>query len=260
MENTQPTKIDTFTWDNLKADGPHTHISVMELFLQSVAQPSLEAVERKLDEIRSSVDPLAGFEMIEYEPLYSSTLQGYFLVVQSIWERQLRGYLIACALELGWVSKDILLLKKDTWERLQAQFLKLRGIALSEFESFQDLHLLHLLGNACRHGDGDSAKQIFSAYPGLWANWPPTRPEWWDGPPLKDIPTHPSFEQVTLPHALLKQMVQSVIWFWEDYDYIYTNSIKSKHHTVPRTLGKMRQNRAERVRVWSASAPLADTA
>ncbi|WP_457446525.1 hypothetical protein [Roseateles sp. P5_E4] len=253
MNDVEPLRdIEEVTWTNLRADSySGSHRDPVALFLNDVINPSLDAIEARIGHAQREEGLAADFELIDLEPLHSSTLQGYTLTVQSVWERQLRGYLIACAKEQGWDGEKIDKLQRKDWDWLCKRFKDLKGVALEAFPSFSDLDLLMLLGHACRHGDGAAARKLFDRCPGLWVNWPPALPDGWPGEPLKNVPSYPPFKDVTLTRDLLTQMVIGVIWFWEDWELIYTNSLKRKHWSVHETVKQMRRRRAERVRVWS---------
>jgi hypothetical protein len=244
--------IETFTWVNLPwADiGTDSHGSALELFQRDVVEPAFKVLSDKLLELSASESDLAAFELLDYEPLYCATIEALTLAIQSMWERQLRAYLVACARCLDKEPAYTARLHAADWARLQEHFAELRGIELRAFPSFADLDLLQLLGNACRHGDGRSAKALFDRHPWLWPSWPPD-PTLHEAaePPAADA--RPSFQDVAIASELPGQMVLAIVWFWEDQRYIYTNSISQKHTTAVRHLAEARQRRQARQRVWT---------
>lgn len=68
----------------------------------------------------------------------------------------------------------------------------------------------------------------------------------------QDGPKNPPFDSITLPECLLEQMIQSVIWFWEDIEHMRCNSFKRKHRSVVAKISTWQASRAYRdgSRVW----------
>lgn len=246
--------VETFTWNNLQADiflGQHAH--AMRLYLENVVTPALNAIEARLDEMSRSNEPADVFGLDGMKALQRSTIEAFALSLQSLWERQLREFLKGCARELKRSAKQVEELERVKWETLLKQFQELRGLPLDSFESFRELELLHLLGNACRHGDGGSARILSQRWPELWPNLP------WSNAPLVPCPAplgpdgasriiSRPFSEVSLSRSLLEQLTYAVIWFWEDHNYIYTNSISAKNSGINNALAKMREERARRRR------------
>jgi hypothetical protein len=70
---------------------------------------------------------------------------------------------------------------------------------LSAFYSFSDMKRLELLANACRHGDGESATQLFKRHPELWPDRPTTITPLSDGLELAAPILPPSFDSIVVP-------------------------------------------------------------
>jgi hypothetical protein len=241
--------IEKFTWDNLQADiYLGLHANAMRLFLENVVNPALDSIDARHNELSRSDEPSTVFELADVEALRGSTIEALALSIQSQWERQLREFLKDCARELKRSDAYVASLATDHWVTLLERFQDLRGLPLQAFDSFSDLDLLQLLGNACRHGDGKSARMLYERRPEFWSHRPPVFPVSWSETALANRPNHPSFSEVSLPRSLLVQLAYAVIWFWEDHNYIYTNSIKCKHYSIDGTLAKMRDERTRRPR------------
>jgi len=246
--------VETFTWNNLQADiflGQHA--LAMRLYLENVVTPALDAIEVRLDEMSRSNEAADVFGLDGMKALQRSTIEAFALSLQSMWERQLREFLKSCARELKRPEGQVKELEGAKWETLLKRFHELRGLPLNAFDSFRELELLQLLGNACRHGDGPSTETLSQRWPELWPDLP------WSDAPLVPRPaplgpdgasriTSRSFSEVSLSRSLLVQLTYAVIWFWEDHNYIYTNSITVKHSSVDGALAKMRDERARRRR------------
>lgn len=241
--------IERFTWENLQSDVYlGLHANSMRLYLDGVVTPALNAIDNMRDELSRSDEPGTVFELGDVDALRQSTIETFALSIQSQWERQLRNFLKGCARELKRSDAYVASLSTDNWTKLLERFQDLRGLPLQKFDSFPDLDLLQLLGNACRHGDGNSARKLYERWPELWPNCLPAIPVSCSESPLNCLPTQVSFSQVSLSRLLLVRLAEAVIWFWEDHNYIYTNSIKRKHNSIEGALVKMRDERALRRR------------
>jgi hypothetical protein len=130
-------------------------------------------------------------------------------------------------------------------------------LPLQSFNTYSDLDLLHVFGNALRHGDGPAAQKLHERCPSLWWNWLAPNTHIAAGSfsiiVPADAPKHPNFADITLPEAVLEQMMQSVIWFWEDIEHIRCNSFKRKHTSVVEKIDRWRLERLDRPgkRVWN---------
>jgi hypothetical protein len=244
--------VETFTWDNLQADiFLDQHAYAMRLYLPNVVTPALDAIEVRLDEMSRSNEPADVFGLAGMKALQRSAIEAFALSLQSLWERQLREFIKSCARELKRSAKQVEELEHANWETLSQRFQELRGLPLDVFDSFRELELLSLLGNACRHGDGKSSRMLSQRWPELWPNLP-----WADAPPVPcpaslepdgvSNTTSRTFSEVCLSRSLLVKLTYAVIWFWEDHNYIYTNSITVKNSGIDNALAKMREERARR--------------
>lgn len=222
-----------------------SHIISIGHFRNTVVRPSLSALSAELDKLNNSDGLSDEFLVGDFEELQKRTIEGYLIAVQSMWERGIRGMLITLELRM---SDGTLLdaIKAVSWVKLKAHFLRLLGIPIESFYSYGDLELLQNLGNAIRHGDGNSALQLYQLYPYFWPC------EKWSNPKNSlnhNAPEHtqlsdtaPSFDQISIPAYVLEQMIQSVMWFWEDIDNIRCNSFKRKHITVVHRLNEWESN------------------
>ncbi|AYQ26575.1 MULTISPECIES: hypothetical protein [unclassified Polaromonas] len=257
--------ISTYAWlDHDSLDFPGAHVRALELFRDSVVRTSLLAVDREIDDNTQSEDEGAVFFESDLAELHHATVQGYLLTVQAMWERGLRRLLVTREKQLCG-AECVGLLYKATWSKhagtkgLQWHFERLLGLPMEAFDSYGDLDLLQNLGNAVRHGDGGSAKRVHELAPSLWWNWFPPGESYKAGPFEINIPTdwpkHPSFDKVTLSQAVLEQMIQSVLDFWEDLENVRCNSFRRKHDSVERRLAAWPNERALRrsTRVWTPS-------
>lgn len=240
----------------------------LELFRDKVIYPSLAELEATIDRLQASADDLDAFVLIDLEPLHQTTMEGYVLAVQSMFERSLRGMLQRAAARMfpedtpsAWNDR----IRRATWSgdgnTLQKLFRKLMGFPLSELDPDGDLDLLQELGSAMRHGDGRAAENIHRWCPELWVNWlPPGYVLDIDGFPLvrvpDDAPAHPSIEAISFPRALLEQMILSVLWFWRDIEYLRCRSFRACHPSTVRQLEASREARRSRAsqRAWSRAS------
>lgn len=234
-----------FTWKNCMAD-VHTyrHGRMARAYFDDVVAPSLDALNAQIDEWSRSDSGAAAFAKDDVEELRRVTMLAFCLSIQSMWERQIRTYLRGCADELkpdsGLASKAMTV----SWGKMDKLFHDLRGISLREFDEYADLDLLHLLGNACRHGDGKSARQLWEKYPGLW----PTRrrPRARIKTPVSQTEKIPSIDSIVISRDLVGRFVDAIASFWDETEYIYLESIERKHESVEAKLVTMRRERAAR--------------
>ena len=252
--------ITNYAWLDHDSIGlPGSHLESLKLFRDSVVQPSLQALDAEITKLQGSNDPAAVFIYDEYAALFQTTVESYLIAVQSMWERGLRAMLIQREKKLTQTSQP-LVLERATWggksPSLQDHFFRLMGIPLHAFDSYPDLDLLQSLGNAIRHGDGAAARKVHQLCPNLWFNWIAPGEEIVAGPfrmvAPHDGPRNPPFDLITLPESVLGQMIQSVMWFWEDIENMRCNSLKRKHHSVVAKISAWQASRAHRQssRVW----------
>ncbi len=239
---------------------PETHVRALALFRDSVVRPSLLVVDGEIRANDASDEPGAAFFEGDLAELHQATVEGYLLTVQSMWERGLRGLLVKRDKRLCG-GQNVERLHRANWSNdtkgLQSHFERLLAVPLSAFDSYSDLDLLQNLGNAIRHGDGQSAKRVHELAPSLWWNWFPPGTTY-DAGPFKvsvpaDWPAHPSFDKVTLTEAVLEQMIHAVSGFWTDIECIRCNSFRRIDETVRRRLDAWPAEREQRrrTRFWT---------
>ncbi|RVA56335.1 hypothetical protein EN933_06435 [Mesorhizobium sp. M7A.F.Ca.US.001.01.1.1] len=223
------------TWTNCRADiGTYAHVRTIEMFLESVAIPSVRAIDDRVDQLRASEEVVAMFDLSDMEDLRAVTLSALCLSLQSMWEQQLRGYLCACAEELakerpGLVSK----LRGRDWEYLKRQFLELRKLPFSHFKAHRDLDLLQLLGNFCRHGEGRASAVIRADFPEFCMQIPASPPM-----PFEDSIGSPARLDIVVEVKDLERFAKAVVSFWTEAEWIYNNSISRKHESTVRAIKK----------------------
>jgi hypothetical protein len=221
------------TWRNAHADIDATsHPTTVRMYLEQVVTPALLTLDRRIATLDTSDEPGAVFEKADTEAVKEATLQAFCLSIQSLWERQLRGYLVSCATEFG--RGDLVKkIERATWIDLQSYFRELRAHALSAFASFPELDLLRTVGNVCRHGDGAAARKLHADHPEFW---PPKS----EGLEVFGLDAHiddePRADALLVSAETLANFVSAIIAFWDDAEFIYINSLTSKHSSVLRRL------------------------
>jgi len=227
-----------FRWQNCYADvAASQHDKTIKSYLDEVIVPALSSLDRRIEELGRSEEPWAVFEQSDVKDVLRETKIAFALAVQSIWERQLRSYLMGCAREL---HPELLgrKVERADWTGLRKLFEQLRGIELDAFPSFRALDTLQLLGNACRHGDGASAEELTRRCPDLWRPIPPM--------PFDDAPLEVNFRTVSMMEVSVERLrgfVEAIGEFWQDAEYIYNESIDSKHPSLVATLARERSMR-----------------
>ena len=234
-----------FRWKNCAADTTTwRHGRLAREFLHDVVQPSLYALDARIDKCSASDDPVAAFVLNDVEELRRVTTMAFCLSIQSMWERQIRTYFRGCAIAF---SNDRATTEKALvapWEDLDEFFLELRGIRMSSFEEYRQLDLLHLLANVCRHGDGPSSRRLWHRCPEFW----PDR-IYHPRPSRTTVTTAkaaPSSANMHLAGDRLHTFVSAIASFWEEVEYIYLESLERKHESVERKLAKLRRERAKK--------------
>lgn len=227
-----------FRWKNCFADVQASkHDVTIQSYFHDVILPALATLDRRIDELGRAGFPGHEFARADMQDVLRETKLAFGLSIQSIWERQLRAYLLGCAREL---RPGQPVTKKETanWEALCALFREMRGIGLDAFPSFPELDLLQHLGNACRHGDGKSATQLAYRSPDLWRAIP-QMPAKFNLPPLGPPPV----AMMDIPVERLRQFVGAIAEFWRDATYIYNESLEGEH---PGLEARLVRERAER--------------
>jgi hypothetical protein len=242
-----------FRWKNCFADVLSSRNGPMaQSYIRDVVEPSVDAMERAIAGLQERVDdPAAIFGVGPAEELLHTTLLGYCLSIQAMWEKQLRIYLRGCAEELKADLRVSEKINQASWSELSAIFKQLRGVPLTAFAEYDTLNLLQLLGNVCRHGSGTSLRQLIKTHPQLWPQEEreegiPLPP----GPPFKPALTA---ENLQVSRALLRSLASAIDSFWRETEYIYNESIERKHESLERALVEERRRRAGRGLPWDPS-------
>ena len=242
-----------FRWKNCGADvATWRHGRMLQEFFLDVVQPTLDALDAKVDEWSKSDDPVAPFVLRDVQELRRATTMAFCLSIQSMWERQVRTYLKDSAREL---STDRSLAERALvarWEDLDQLLFDLRGIHLSSFREYCQLDLLHLVANACRHGDGPSSEKLWRRFPKFW----PDRVGQSRRVRSASLETQkgPSANTMLIAREQLGSFVGAIVSFWEGVEYIYLESIERKHETVEEKLLELRKERTKRSKVQNYAA------
>lgn len=217
---------------------------MVQQYLSDVVEPALAALNEQIKRWTDSDEGGARFAQADAEELLRATVEAFCLSIQSLWERQLREYLCNSAryLNSGSGQKRI---QKANWSELNAIFLELRGVSLEEFDSYEVLDLLQVLGNACRHGDGKASNDLFKRCPELWPDLSnlPLLPGWAE--PMEPV-APPSFSSVIIPKEFLIRFITAIAWFWDDTEYIYLQSLERRHPSADARIIAMRREREKR--------------
>jgi hypothetical protein len=240
---------------------PHPYM--LDLYRIGVVEHALGEINWKIDHYHKSSEDAAPFIHSNYVDLHQSALEGFLLTIQSMWERSVRNILVACATKLNYSPKSLNDIRRSPWSEqdknnLEFFFEELIGLPIRDFDSGQDLLLLHVMGSALRHGDGPASKRLFALQPGLWQHWlaPGANISGINYTVPMDAPAHPSVSLITIPEELLRQMMMSVNWFWEDMDYIRCRSFVRMHESTSRYLRELEGKRLQRPqqRVWTPAS------
>ena len=237
---------DFFRWTNCEYSdvlAGFYNARTVKAYLTGVVQPSLAALDKQIQDWNESKDPIALVAIDDIEVLRNATVEAYCLAIQSLFERQLRTYLAGCA---GFLKKPELVPKvqQARWDRLNELFLELRGIALKDFQQYENLDFLQLLGNVCRHGEGPSLETLRKQHPELWPGLGHQIP----GPDGKPMPFVPSGYNLVVVRRQLDAFAESVAGFWDVCEYIYNESIDAKGGSLTQRIPSLRQEFAGKIR------------
>jgi hypothetical protein len=231
------------------------HINTIQMYRDELVRPSLWALDQKIEAMSNSDEPADVFGREDFTELRQSTIEGFLLTTQSIWERGLRGLMVDAACQKSETPKKIEAIKSARWavkDGIQAHFQALFNTSLDLFGCPSDLQVLQEMGNALRHGDGRSAERLHELCPSLWTHWLPPGTVIMAGSSEYHVsiyaPRHPSFNDITLQNSVLEQMMLTVLWFWEDVEFVRCNSFARKAASVVTHLEEMRKNRKNRHR------------
>ncbi|MGY2964652.1 hypothetical protein ACVWZP_005601 [Pseudomonas sp. TE36184] len=222
----------------------HNNGDTVRDFMSLVVQPSLAALERKRQELARAAqdDVVFHFALSDHEGLIQRTYMTFALAIQSLWEQQIRSYLICC---LGRHTIEGVTLKKletATWgTKLNALFFKVRGIELSSFDSYPALTQLQMLGNACRHGDGDSARDLHTLHPELWPT--PIQFPWLDSSMEPPSPPKPPVQHLQITLEILTRYVSAIALFWLDMDRLGMESLLDKQPDMQYRVAELLERR-----------------
>jgi len=260
--NLLTSNLESLRWNHELALTAVNQISILEMYRDEVVRPSLRLLGDKLEAFARSHNAADVFAHDDFSDLHHSTVEGFLLTTQAMWERGLRGMMVEAATRQRADEKTIESIKSARWAEkdkvgVQAHFSALFGASLEWFGCYRDLHVLQEMGNALRHGDGRSAVRLHKLCPSLWTHWlPPGTIIPLDNVAFRvpdNAPRHPSFDNITLTSAVLEQMMLAVLWFWQDVEFVRCNSFTRKGAPVVRMLERMRAERAERdaQRLWT---------
>lgn len=225
-------KLPNFKWRNCYGDVICARFDgVVRAYWEKVALPALQSAESEVQFWANSGNDADVFMYSDMLDQHLVTAAAMCLSLQSIWERQLRAYLLACALEPRLEAQLIRKLQHDQWDKLQIHFQRMRGVPLQAFLSFPDLDLLVQMGNVCRHGAGRAANQLWRTYPELWP---------YSGS-HNQADMAPPVEHMHIGTPLLRRLAGAIEAFWQMIGYLYRESITRKHISLERRLPAERQ-------------------
>lgn len=213
-------------------------------YLNWVVKPSIAALEIHRQELAHAAedDVVFNFALSDHERLIQRTYMTFALAIQSLWEQQIRSYLTTCVgnFIIDGVTRDKL--EKGTWgTELNAVFFKVRGVELNNFDSYAALTQLQMLGNACRHGDGDSARALHTLHPELWPA--PIQFPWLDSSTEPPPPPKPPVQHLQITLEILTRYVSAIALFWLDMDRLGMESLLEKQPHIQSRVTELLERR-----------------
>jgi len=198
--------------------------NVVQDYLSLVVEPSLQALRRRSEELMAITDDALftkAFQIADHSALEQKTAMAFCLGIQSLWEQQIRTYMVSCTRQFfnpGVPEDQAVKAIEDEIEKIQKvgwgsdfnkSFMNARGLDLSKFQSYESLGLLMLLGNVCRHGEGSAARTLREKHKDLWSAPDPLLEEFFGIRPVSDI---------QLPLELLRSLVHAIVLFWRELE------------------------------------------
>ncbi|WP_343665008.1 hypothetical protein [Paraburkholderia tropica] len=233
----------TFCLADIEAAGNALRVCT---FLRDVVEPALAALDADIERWANTTEGGAPFAHADAKELLRSTTEAFCLSIHALFERQLRRWVSGCVVALGASPERIGRARNKNLNNLDQLMREVRGVPLRTFDSYPDLLRLQTLANACRHGDGDSAQDVFKQFPELWPEWA-IAPVPMPGQSLSHVPpAPPSFDSIVIPRQWLLDFVDAVAWFWEDVEYVHCGSLNDPNPSANHRLTALRQSRMER--------------
>lgn len=217
---------------------------VVDDYLNWVVKPSIAALETHRQELAHAAedDVVFSLALSDHEGLIQRTYMTFALAIQSLWEQQIRSYLASC---LGrHVIEGVILrqIENASWgAKLNVLFFKVRGVELSSFDSYPALTQLQMLGNACRHGDGDSARDLHTLHPELWPA--PTQFPWLDSSMEPPSSPKPPVQHLQITLEILTRYVGAIALFWLDMDRLGMESLLDKQPNLQNRVTELLERR-----------------
>ncbi|MBL4799516.1 MAG: hypothetical protein JKY50_19105 [Oleispira sp.] len=226
-------------WNNCHADVVATCYPKMARgFFDDVVMPSISKLNSDIRRYSTSKDPVDLFYLSDTEDVLEETMKAFCLSIHSIWERQLRSYLVGCAKSNERHSSLIKKIENEKWEKLCMLFLKLRGISMRSFKAYDVLDTLQLAANVCRHGDGPSARRLYEKRPDFWLKGVDVDFSMPGNPNIEGVSER--YSDMVITQEILANYVEAIELFWAQANYIYNESILEKHPTLIAKLEKAR--------------------
>ena len=198
---------------------------VVQDYLGLVIEPSLQTLQRRRDaliENPATDDLIKALQVHDHAALEQKAAMAFCLAIQSLWEQQIRAYVRCCVQQFSIPGVTVDDAETKTWgEGFYAIFKAARGLELQSFKSFNQLNLLMLLGNVCRHGEGPAANSLWKKRPDLWPESIPVAPLPLPGDnPSKHTTYRPPISSIEFRPELLRSLVEAVVLFWRDLEYL----------------------------------------
>ena len=206
-----------------------------DAFLKSVMRPSMQTLNERLVSLQqNSNHAISTFAAYDHGQLMTHANMSFCLAIHSLWERQIRTYLIGTVQHLRMTKPAVKDIQAATWTETVKYFRSVKGHDLKKFDSYDRLDTLQLLGNTCRHGDGVSSKRLFAKCPELW---PEASKSFWVGPV-------PSVLFLQIPDAFIAKLVDAIVLFWIDMRIL---SFEHLAEQIPSLADQLAALKAERV-------------
>ena len=202
---------------------------VVRDYLELIVEPSLQTLQRRRDELIANPatdDLIKALQVHDHAALEQKAATAFCLAIQSLWEQQIRTYIRCCVQQFSIPGVTVDATETKTWgEDFYAMFKTVRGLELQSFKSFDQLKLLMLLGNVCRHGEGPAANSLWKKHPDLWPESIRVAPSLPGDNPSKHTTYRPPISSIEIRPELLRSLVEAVVLFWRDLEHLGLKTI-----------------------------------
>lgn len=193
------------------------HAKAVQSFFTTTVAPVCETMSAQLGNLEASTGQDAAWHELRITQLVSR--QSFALMIGSLWERAFAEHLLdlvrttltgpAGEEQLEKLASQV---RTGRWKNYKKVFQAMRGFEMEALPMFEELHTLHLLCSAIRHGEGGSAEALQQKASDLFMEETEFRDIWdyW----LESVEKH-SIAKLDPTMEHLERFRDAVIGYWQ---------------------------------------------